>query len=156
MTMWSGVFIGAISFLIIGIFHPIVIKCEYYFTERVWPAFLAGGILFCILSLFVNQIIISSALAITGFSMLWSIKELKEQTQRVKKGWFPENPKRKKRNQLSNIYISPKKDAVNGHGKESQKGSKKGSLVIPMVITGCEASFLQFRWFRPRNQPFLF
>ncbi|MFT4004726.1 MAG: DUF4491 family protein [Lacrimispora sp.] len=97
MAMWSGVLIGAISFLIIGIFHPIVIKCEYYFTERVWPVFLVGGILFCILSLFVNQIIISSVLAIIGFSMLWSIKELKEQTQRVEKGWFPENPKRKKK-----------------------------------------------------------
>lgn len=97
MAMWSGVVIGAISFLIIGIFHPIVIKCEYHFTERVWPVFFAGGILFCILSLFVNQVVISSALAITGFSMLWSIKELKEQTQRVEKGWFPENPKRKKK-----------------------------------------------------------
>jgi hypothetical protein len=25
---------------------------------------------------------------------LWSIKELKEQRRRVKKGWFPQNPKR--------------------------------------------------------------
>ena len=91
---WSGVIIGAISFLIIGIFHPIVIYCEYHFTDRVWSFFLVGGLLFCALSLFVHQIVLSAALAITGFSMLWSIKELKEQTERVRKGWFPENPNR--------------------------------------------------------------
>lgn len=94
MVIWSGVVIGAISFLIIGIFHPIVIKCEYYFTERIWPVFLIGGLIFCILSLFVHQIILSAALAVTGFTMLWSIGELKEQTERVEKGWFPKNPNR--------------------------------------------------------------
>ena len=31
----------------------------------------------------------------TGCSCLWSIKELFEQRERVRKGWFPENPKRK-------------------------------------------------------------
>lgn len=97
MSMWSGVIIGAVSFLIIGIFHPVVIKCEYYFSEKIWPVFLLSGIFFCILSLFVRQIILSAALAILGFSLLWSIKELKEQTRRVEKGWFPKNPKRKKR-----------------------------------------------------------
>ncbi|MBC8586828.1 DUF4491 family protein [Paratissierella segnis] len=95
--IWSGVIIGGISFLIIGIFHPIVIYCEYYFTDRIWPLFLVVGLVFCILSLFVHQIILSAALAITGFSMLWSIKELKEQTERVRKGWFPENPNRVKK-----------------------------------------------------------
>lgn len=94
---FSGLIIGAISFLIIGIFHPIVIKCEYYFSEKVWPLFLIGGVIFCILSLFVNQIVISAALAVTGFTMLWSIGELKEQTERVRKGWFPQNPNREKK-----------------------------------------------------------
>lgn len=92
---YFGVIIGGISFLIIGIFHPVVIKCEYYFTEKVWPVFLAVGLLFCAASLRVKNIIGSAALAVTGFTLLWSIGELKEQTQRVKKGWFPANPKRK-------------------------------------------------------------
>lgn len=92
--VWYGLIIGAISFLIIGIFHPIVIKCEYYFTDKVWPIFLIGGIFFCVLSLFIQHIILSAALAIIGFSMLWSIKELREQTERVRKGWFPRNPNR--------------------------------------------------------------
>jgi len=34
-------------------------------------------------------------LAVLGFSLLWSIKELSEQKDRVEKGWFPKNPKRK-------------------------------------------------------------
>lgn len=90
----AGLIIGAISFLIIGIFHPIVIKCEYYFTDKVWPIFLIVGLIFCVLSLFVHQVILSATLAVTGFTTLWSIQELKEQTERVKKGWFPKNPSR--------------------------------------------------------------
>lgn len=92
--VWSGLAIGAVSFLIIGIFHPVVIKCEYYFTDRIWPVFLAGGLMFCGLLLLVTQIILSAGLAVAGFTMLWSIGELKEQTRRVEKGWFPRNPNR--------------------------------------------------------------
>lgn len=91
---WFGLIIGAISFIIIGIFHPVVIRCEYYFSDRVWPVFLIGGLIFCALSLFARHILLSAALAVVGFAMLWSIKELKEQTERVKKGWFPANPNR--------------------------------------------------------------
>ena len=90
---FEGVLIGVIVFLLIGIFHPIVIKCQYYFTDKIWPIFLFFGIVFCIASLFINQIILSSALAVLGFTSLWSIGELKEQTKRVEKGWFPKNPK---------------------------------------------------------------
>ncbi len=93
---FNGLIIGIISFLAIGIFHPIVIKCQYYFTDRIWPIFLIGGIIFIGLSVFMRNIILSSAFAVLGFTMLWSIGELKEQTKRVEKGWFPENPNRKK------------------------------------------------------------
>lgn len=92
---FEGPVIGIIAFLIIGAFHPIIIKGEYYFTDKIWPIFLLAGIAAVILSCFVRQVIVSAALAIFGFTCLWSIIELKEQTQRVKKGWFPENPKRK-------------------------------------------------------------
>lgn len=91
---WSGILIGAISFLVIGIFHPIVIKCEYYFTHRIWPLFLAGGLACCIASLFVAHVVASATLAIVGCCMLWSILELKHQAERVRKGWFPQNPRR--------------------------------------------------------------
>lgn len=94
---WTGVIIGVISFVIIGVFHPIVIKGEYHFSAKIWPVFLVAGIAFCALSVFVNNIIASASLAIVGFSCLWSIGELKEQEERVRKGWFPANPKRAKK-----------------------------------------------------------
>jgi NAD kinase len=92
--VWTGLIIGVISFVIIGVFHPIVIKCEYYFTDKIWPVFLVGGLILCAASLFARNTILSASLAMLGFTMLWSIKELKEQTERVRKGWFPANPKR--------------------------------------------------------------
>lgn len=92
---WNGILIAVVTFLVIGIFHPIVIKCEYYFTEKVWPVFLAAGLLCLALSLFLDNILLSSVSGVVGCSCLWSIGELKEQTKRVEKGWFPKNPKRK-------------------------------------------------------------
>ena len=92
--MWEGLVIGAISFFIIGIFHPIVIKCEYYFTSKIWPVFLLAGLVFCAISLLTDQIIVSSALGVTGCTLLWCIGELREQARRVEKGWFPANPNR--------------------------------------------------------------
>ena len=45
---FQGLIIGAIAFLVIGIFHPIVIKSEYYIGKKVWPIFLVVGILLSI------------------------------------------------------------------------------------------------------------
>jgi len=92
---WSGIVIGAAAFFVIGAFHPIVVKCEYYFSSKIWPVFLAGGLACCIASLLVAHSILSATLAVLGFTMLWSIGELKQQEERVRKGWFPQNPSRK-------------------------------------------------------------
>jgi len=89
---FQGITIGIIAFAIIGIFHPIVIKTEYYFGKKVWPVFLAVGVLLIGLSLFINSSIISAITGVIGFSSLWSIHEIIEQEERVKKGWFPNNP----------------------------------------------------------------
>ena len=91
---FQGLIIGVITFVIIGVFHPIVIKSEYYIGKKIWPAFLVLGIFFIALSLFVNNVIISAVSGITGFTFLWSIKEVIEQEERVKKGWSPANPKK--------------------------------------------------------------
>ena len=37
---FEGPLIGLATFLIIGVFHPIVIKTEYYFGTRPWWIFL--------------------------------------------------------------------------------------------------------------------
>lgn len=97
----TGFLIGLISFAIIGLFHPIVIKCEYYFTDKVWPVFLILGIGFLGGSLFLAQPVLSSLLSIIGFTCLWSIGELKEQRERVRKGWFPANPARGRKKEKS-------------------------------------------------------
>ena len=91
----TGIIIGLFSFLVIGAFHPIVIKGEYYFSEKIWPLFLISGLIFLTSSLFVKSVLPASVLSILGFTCLWSIKEIKEQTERVEKGWFPKNPNRK-------------------------------------------------------------
>ena len=94
---FEGILIGIASLLIIGLFHPIVIKCEYYFSQRVWPVFLVTGLLLLAAALFV-QGLFSILLALIGVACLWSIRELKEQSRRVERGWFPQNPKRNSRN----------------------------------------------------------
>lgn len=91
-----GLFIGICTFLIIGLFHPIVIKCEYYFGTRCWWWFLAIGIAGIALSVWINDIVWSSLLGVLAFSSFWSIGEIFEQRKRVERGWFPRNPKRKK------------------------------------------------------------
>lgn len=92
---FSGLTIAVSTFLIIGMFHPIVIKVEYYWGTRLWWVFLLLGIVFIVGALLIGNIIISSILGILGASSLWSIGEIFEQRKRVKKGWFPKNPKRK-------------------------------------------------------------
>ena len=92
---FEGPLIGLATFLIIGVFHPIVIKTEYYFGTRPWWIFLLLG-LGCIAgALFVERTLASALLGVTGFSSLWTILELFEQKERVKKGWFPKREKKK-------------------------------------------------------------
>lgn len=91
---FSGLIMGAVTFLVIGLFHPLVIKGEYYCGTRCWWAFLLAGIALVAAALLVNDIMWSSVLGVTAFSCFWSILEVFEQQERVKKGWFPRNPKR--------------------------------------------------------------
>ena len=74
-----GLALAVITFFIIGIFHPIVIKAEYHFTRRCWPVFLAAGVLLIGGSFFAENIMVSCILGVAGCSCLWSIKELFEQ-----------------------------------------------------------------------------
>ena len=86
---FTGIIIGLATFLIIGVFHPIVIKAEYYLGTRCWWMFLLAGIIFGAISLIISNLIVSTILGVTAFSCFWSILELKEQKERVRKGWFP-------------------------------------------------------------------
>ena len=87
--------IGIVTFLIIGLFHPVVVKAEYYWGTKCWWIFLVLGILGVIASLFIDSVFVSAICGVFAFSSFWTIKEIFEQEERVQKGWFPRNPKRK-------------------------------------------------------------
>ncbi len=91
---FSGLIIAIATFFIIGIFHPVVIKTEYYFGIKPWWIFLICGLCFICISLFITNCILSATLGVLGCSCLWSILELFEQKKRVERGWFPKNPNR--------------------------------------------------------------
>ncbi|MDL2303873.1 DUF4491 family protein [Bacteroides sp. OttesenSCG-928-D19] len=94
----TGLTIGIATFLVIGLFHPIVIKAEYYCGTKCWWIFLLAGFLCVGLSVFIKEIFLSTLMGVVAFSCFWSILEIFEQKERVRKGWFPENPKRRKKN----------------------------------------------------------
>jgi branched-subunit amino acid transport protein len=94
---FEGIIIGIGTFIIIGIFHPIVIKGEYHIGKKIWPVFLVAGIIAIIISLFLNNVALSALIGVLGFTLLWSIHEIIEQEKRVEKGWFPKNPKKEEK-----------------------------------------------------------
>lgn len=81
----SGLLIGICTFLIIGLFHPVVVKAEYYWGTKCWWIFLILGIAGVAASLSTDNILVSSLLGVFAFSSFWTIKEVFEQEERVKK-----------------------------------------------------------------------
>lgn len=91
---WSGLLLGVASFVLIGVFHPIVIKAEYHIGKKIWWLFAVIGVICASVSVFIENLVLSSIVGVLAFCCFWSILELFEQEKRVKKGWFPENPKK--------------------------------------------------------------
>jgi hypothetical protein len=85
----TGIIIGLITFAIIGLFHPLVVKGEYYFGVKCWWVFLFLGIGGVVAALILQNVIASASCGVFAFSSFWSIGELFEQRKRVEKGWFP-------------------------------------------------------------------
>lgn len=92
---FTGIITGIATFFVIGIFHPLVIKGEYYFGVKIWWIFLLMGIAAMLASAFIENVLYSTLLAVWGASSFWSIGELFHQRKRVEKGWFPKREKRK-------------------------------------------------------------
>lgn len=89
---FTGLLVGLSTFLIIGLFHPLVIKAEYYIGVKSWILFAIAGIMFAAASIAVGHLICSTILGVVAFSSFWSILEVFQQRERVRKGWFPEGP----------------------------------------------------------------
>lgn len=90
---FTGIIIGVATFFVIGIFHPLVIKGEYYFGVKIWWVFMLMGIIAMAASAVVADVLWSTLLAVWGASSFWSIGELFHQRKRVEKGWFPKREK---------------------------------------------------------------
>jgi uncharacterized membrane protein YbaN (DUF454 family) len=73
-----------------------VIKAEYYWGVRCWWVFLLLGIIGVVISVVTTNVFVSALCGVFAFSSFWTIKELFEQRERVKKGWFPKREKDEK------------------------------------------------------------
>ena len=92
---FTGIIIAVCTLLIIGLWHPIVIKAEYRWGTRPWSVFLLVGLVCVFVALFIENAVVSAVIGVFGASALWGIGELFSQKKRVEKGWFPMNPRRR-------------------------------------------------------------
>jgi len=91
----TGIVIGLITFLIIGLFHPLVIKGEYYFGTRCWWVFVLLGVAGLVGAVvWHDNTVLSVSCGVFAFSSFWGIGELFQQKKRVEKGWFPKRIKK--------------------------------------------------------------
>ena len=86
-----GIIIGIITFTIIGLGFPLVIRGERHFGYWSWVYMMKIGILFIIASLFVQSDWGSVIVGVIGATFVWGSTELKEQAVRAELGWFPFN-----------------------------------------------------------------
>lgn len=92
---WTGLIVGLSAFVIIGAFHPVVIKTEYHTGTRYWWVFLLLGLAAAAGAVVVESAVASCVLGVFAFCSWWTIHELFEQRKRVEKGWFPKKEKKK-------------------------------------------------------------
>lgn len=85
---------GALSFVTIGVFHPVVAKLEYHYGKQSWWVLFIPGLFSIVFSMFASDLF-SIALGVLGFSLLWSSHEIFKQHKRVLKGQAKRNPNRK-------------------------------------------------------------
>lgn len=92
----SGPLVGLCTFLIIGMFHPLVIKGEYYLGKKICRMlFAVAGLAALVASLMATDLLLSIVLGVVSFSAFWGVGEVNAQEKRVARGWFPSNPRRK-------------------------------------------------------------
>lgn len=94
---WTGVYLSIFMLAAIGFGFFWVIKLEYHLGAEIWPAVLGIGLALCVGSLFMPSFLTSALMGILGGTVVWGATELPDQAERVKKGHFPANPRRKKK-----------------------------------------------------------
>ena len=91
----TGLILGLFMLFCIGFGFLWVIKLEYYLGAGVWKIVLLAGITICLASLLMPNFTTSALLGIFGGSVVWGATELPTQAERVQRGLFPANPKRR-------------------------------------------------------------
>lgn len=86
-----GLLVGLVTFCVIGLGFPLVIRGERRFGYLWWPYMMGIGLLFVVLSLFIRTDWICVLVAIVGATFIWGSTELKEQAVRAELGWYPFN-----------------------------------------------------------------
>ena len=88
---YFGLLIGLVTFCVIGLGFPLVIRGERILGYLWWPYMMVTGILCIVISLFVPFDWISILVGVLGATFVWGSTELKEQAVRAELGWFPFN-----------------------------------------------------------------
>ncbi len=86
-----GIFIGIVTFTIIGLGFPLVIRGERTFGYFCWPYMMGIGVVLILASLFTQNDWGSVIVGVIGATFVWGSTELKEQAIRAELGWFPFN-----------------------------------------------------------------
>jgi len=94
---FQGILAGLFVFVLTGALHILVVKVEYHFGAHLWPLFLLLGLAGVGGSLFVEDVFSCTILGIGGFLVMYTARELIKQKERVERGWFPRNPKRREK-----------------------------------------------------------
>lgn len=89
MINFDGLLIGIVTFLIIGLFHPVVEGRVLLGDEMLVDIPCLGDFRSDSL-LFIDSVFVSAICGVFAFSSFWTIKEIFEQEERVQKGWFLE------------------------------------------------------------------
>ncbi len=92
---WTGLALGLWMLAAIGVGFWWVIKVEYYLGAQVWPWVLALGVALAVASYFVPSFGAAAAVGVLAGSVIWGSTELPAQAERVRRGLFPSNPRRK-------------------------------------------------------------
>ena len=100
---WPALEVGLAAFVIIGAFHPVVIKAEYYFSKKVWPVFLLAGLLCLWAALCIENTAWACVVSVLGFTSLWSIKGCLNRKNACKKAGLPKIPNVNK----SLVFLTP-------------------------------------------------
>lgn len=91
----TGLILGLFMLACIGFGFWWVIKLEYYLGAGVWKAVMFVGVIICLASMFIPDFTVAALWGIFGGSVVWGATELPGQAERVERGLFPANPKRR-------------------------------------------------------------